>query len=72
MVTRREVLALAGSAPALLAATRADAQPRMQAEPGQRELEQHESVQSISTFEKTSAGVIFHCTTSPGKASMSL
>src|ERR1700690_1773765 len=68
MVTRRELLALAGSAPALLAATRADAQPRMQAEPGQRELEQHEFVQVISSFEKTSTGVVFHCTTSQGKS----
>src|ERR1700690_4330586 len=68
MVTRREVLALAGSAPALLAATRADAQPRMQAEPGQRELEQHEFVQAIASFEKTGTGVVFHCTTSQGKS----
>jgi alpha-D-xyloside xylohydrolase len=63
MVTRREVLALAGSAPALLAATRAAAQPEAQAE-----LEQHEFVQTISSFEKTNTGVIFHCTTSQGKS----
>src|SRR5271165_2301858 len=63
MVTRREVLALAGAAPALLAAaTRAEAQPQAQAE-----LEQHESVQSISSWEKTSIGVLFHCATSQGK-----
>ena len=64
MVTRREVLTLAGAAPALLAgAARADAQPQAQAE-----LEQHESVQSISSFEKTNTGIVFHCVTSLGKS----
>ncbi|MGD0966419.1 MAG: hypothetical protein ABSA57_21325 [Candidatus Acidiferrales bacterium] len=64
MVTRREVLTLAGAAPALLsAATRADAQSQ-----GQAEWEQHESVQTISSFEKTNTGVVFHCATSQGKS----
>ena len=62
MVTRREVLALAGSVPALLASTRASAEPEAPAE-----IEQHEHVQAISSFEKTSTGVVFHCTTSQGK-----
>jgi alpha-D-xyloside xylohydrolase len=63
MVTRREILALAGAAPALLAATtRADAQTQEHAE-----LEQHQFVQAISSFEKTNSGVVFHCTMSPGK-----
>ncbi len=62
MVTRREVLALAGSVPALLASTRAGAEPEAPAE-----IEQHEQVQAFSSFEKTSAGVTFHGTTSQGK-----
>jgi alpha-D-xyloside xylohydrolase len=61
-VTRRQVLALAGSAPALLGATWATAQP--EAEPG---TEQHEFVQSISSFEKTKSGIVFHCATSQHK-----
>jgi alpha-D-xyloside xylohydrolase len=63
MVTRREVLALASSAPALLTATLADAQTKTQAE-----LEQHEFVQAIASFEKTGTGVVFHCATSLGKS----
>jgi alpha-D-xyloside xylohydrolase len=63
MVTRREVLALAGSAPALLAATRATAGPQVETE-----TEQHEFVQTISSFEKTSTGVAFHCATSQHKS----
>jgi alpha-D-xyloside xylohydrolase len=63
MVTRRKVLALAGAAPAFLAATRADAAPQLQTEP-----EQHEFVQAMSSFDKTNAGVVFHCTTSQGKS----
>jgi len=65
MVTRREVLALAGAAPALLggAATRADAQTQTQAE-----LEQHEFVEAISSFDKTQSGAVFHCATSQGKS----
>jgi len=63
MVTRREVLALAGSAPALLAATRATAEPQVQTE-----IEQHEFVQAISSFEKTITGVVFHCATSQHKS----
>jgi alpha-D-xyloside xylohydrolase len=62
MVSRREVLALAGAAPALLAGTGANAPAGAQAE-----LEQHEFVQSISSYEKTSSGVVFHCATSQGK-----
>jgi alpha-D-xyloside xylohydrolase len=62
MVTRREVLALAGSASALLAAERTEAQA-----PEQTGLEQHEFVQTISSFEKTNAGVLFHCVTNQGK-----
>jgi alpha-D-xyloside xylohydrolase len=62
VVTRREVLALAGAAPALLTATRASAAPESQAE-----LEQHEFVQAISSYEKTQSGVVFHCATSQGK-----
>ncbi len=62
MVTRRDVLALAGAAPALLLGTKADAQPQGQSEP-----EQHEFVQGISSFEKRSFGVVFHCTTSQKK-----
>jgi hypothetical protein len=63
MVSRRDVLALVGSAPVLLVGTRADAEPEPQAE-----LEQHESVQEISHYEKTKSGVIFHCTTDQVKA----
>jgi alpha-D-xyloside xylohydrolase len=62
VVTRREVLALAGSAPALLAATRADAHPE-----AQDGLELHEFVQKVSSFEKTKTGAVFHCATSQGK-----
>ncbi len=62
-VSRRELLALAGAAPAMLVSTRADAEPQA---PQQPELEQHEFVQAISSFEKTSTGVVFHCTTSSG------
>ncbi len=62
MVTRREVLALAGSVPALLASPRAGAEPE-----GPAELEQHEHVRAFSAFERTSAGVAFHCATSQGK-----
>lgn len=65
MVTRRDVLALAGSAPAFLLGARADAaQPQAQV---QAELEQHEFVQTISSFEKIGAGIVFHCITSQGK-----
>jgi alpha-D-xyloside xylohydrolase len=64
VVTRREILALAGAAPAMLVSTRADAQPQPQAQP---ELEQHEFVQAISSFEKNNSGVVFHCLTSTGK-----
>jgi alpha-D-xyloside xylohydrolase len=53
---------LAGAAPAFFAGTPVQAEPERQTE-----LEQHESVQSISSFEKTTAGVIFHCTTSRHK-----
>ena len=62
MITRREVLALAGAAPALLTATRASAAPESQVE-----LERHESVQAISSYEKTPTGVVFHCATSGRK-----
>jgi len=63
MVTRREILALAGSAPALLAATRATAEPQVETE-----TEQHEFVQTISSFEKNGTGIVFHCSTSQGKS----
>ncbi len=64
MVTRREVLAMAGAAPALLAgAAHAEAQPQAAGE-----LEQHEHLQAISSFEKTVVGVVFHCATSQGKS----
>ncbi len=59
MVTRRQILALAGSAPALLKATPADAQAAVPTSP-----EQHEFVQALSSLEKTDAGVTFHCITS--------
>lgn len=62
MVSRRDVLALAAAAPALLTATRANGAPEAQAE-----LEQHESVQAISSYEKTPTGVVFHCATSGRK-----
>jgi alpha-D-xyloside xylohydrolase len=62
MVSRREILALAGSAPALLAGVRADAKP-----PEQTEIEQHEFVRAVSSFKKVKDGVAFHCTTSQGK-----
>ena len=65
MVTRREVLALAGAAPVLIAAKGAQASA---AQAPQAELEQHESVRAISSFEKTSAGVVFHCATSRGNS----
>jgi alpha-D-xyloside xylohydrolase len=61
MVTRRDILALAGSAPALFLGARADAQ---QEAPAEQEL--HEFVAAISSFEKTGAGVVFHCATSRG------
>ncbi len=64
MVTRREILALAGAAPALLVGGRTELESQSSAQP---ELEQHEFVQAISLFEKTDAGVVFHCTTSQGK-----
>src|ERR1700690_1736280 len=62
MVTRREVLALAGSVPVLLTATRSAARPEAEGEP-----EPHEFVQAIFSFEKTKAGIVFHCTTNQGK-----
>ncbi len=61
MVTRREVLSLAGSSPLLLAATAAEARPEVAAE-----LEQHEFVQAIASFAKTRTGMAFHCTTNRG------
>jgi alpha-D-xyloside xylohydrolase len=61
-LTRREVLALAGAAPALLVPTQADAQAQSQPEP-----ERHEFVQAFSSFEKTSTGAVFHCVTSQKK-----
>ena len=61
MVTRREVLALAGSSPLLLAATGVEARPEVVAE-----LEQHEFVQAIASFAKTRTGMAFHCTTNRG------
>jgi alpha-D-xyloside xylohydrolase len=61
MVTRREVLALAGSSPLLLAATEAEARPE-----AATELEQHEFVQAIASFAKTRTGMTFHCTTNRG------
>jgi|GEM_PF-88100 len=64
LVSRRDILALAGAAPAMLVSTRADAEPQMPAQP---ELEQHDFVQAISSFEKTSTGVLFHCVTNAGK-----
>ena len=68
MVTRREVLALAGSAPALLGGNTGNR--RAEAEPG---TEQHEFVQSISSFEKTKSGVVFPLRNKPAqRASMSL
>ena len=65
MVTRREVLALAGAAPVLIAAKGAQASA---AQAPQAELEQHESVRAISSFEKTGTGVVFHCTTNRGNS----
>ena len=36
--------------------------------PAQPELERHEFVQAIASFEKTGTGVVFHCATSQGKS----
>jgi len=63
MVTRREVLALAGSVPALLVTGGPEAQPQPQAE-----TEQHEFISSFSSFEKKNTGVAFRCATSRGKS----
>jgi alpha-D-xyloside xylohydrolase len=65
MVTRREILALAGAAPAMLLSTPAATEAQPQA-PAQAELEQHEFVQAISSFDKTNTGVVFHCKTNQG------
>ena len=62
-LTRREVLALAGAVQAVLAGAEAEARPEAQAQP---ELEQHEFVQAISSFDKVGVAVIFHCTTDQG------
>ncbi len=62
MVTRRDILALAGAVPALLVPGAADAQPQAPAE-----TEQHEFIQAFSLSEKTATGVVFHCATSRGK-----
>jgi alpha-D-xyloside xylohydrolase len=62
MVTRREVLALAASAPAFFTATEAAAeQPETQ-------QEQHEHLQAVSSFEKLKSGVLFHCVTNRGSS----
>jgi alpha-D-xyloside xylohydrolase len=62
MVTRRQMLTLAGSAPALLSATPAAAQTQ-----GQLPSEEHEYVQKMSSFEKVRNGVVFRCATTQGK-----
>ena len=62
MVTRRDFLALAGCAPAMLAGDPAVAKPQPEGE-----LEQHEFVQSMSSFEKTQSGAVFHCVTNGKK-----
>jgi alpha-D-xyloside xylohydrolase len=65
MLSRRELLALAGTAPAFFSATPTGAQQQSIAQP---ELEQHEFLQTISSYERTGTGVVFHCTTSQGKS----
>ncbi len=63
MVTRREILKLAGSVPAVLATSGAGTQTE-----AQTESEQHEFISAIASFDKTSTGIVFHCATSRGKS----
>lgn len=50
---------MAGAVPGLLAPARVNALAEAEAE-----LEQHEFVQAMASYEKTGTGVVFHCTTS--------
>ena len=63
MMTRRDLLAIAGTAPALLPGTPAAAQPA-----ATTQLEEHEFIQRMSSFEKTARGAVFHCATSRRKS----
>ena len=62
MVTRRDFLAIAGCAPALLVGDPAVAQSQPQ-----EQEEKHEFVRDDASFEKTQSGVVFHCVTSQKK-----
>ena len=62
MVSRRDFLAIAGCARVLLAGNPVVAQPQPE-----ETQEQHEFVQTMSGFEKTISGAVFHCVTSRQK-----